>query len=80
MADAILVNKCDPPISTDARMTLFEYKSALKYRRPLYPNFHDPSPVMPVSAKSGDGIPQAWKAITGLHARLKVANLAYGHP
>lgn len=69
----ILVNKCDPPLSTDAKMTLYEYKSAMKFR-PLSPDTGKPDqiPVLPVSARTGHGIADAWSTIRNLAQNLKV--------
>lgn len=75
MADMILVNKCDPPITRDARLTLSEYKSAMKFRQPLYSELYEPAAVLPVSSRTGDGIKEAWDAIHRLHTQLKVLHL-----
>lgn len=72
MTDMILVNKCDPPITRDARLTLSEYKSAMKFRQPLYHELHESAPVLPVSARAGHGIAEAWNAISTLHSKLHV--------
>lgn len=72
MADLILVNKCDPPLSRDAQLALFEYKSALKFQRPLYQGLPYTAKVLPVSARSSTGIKEAWEAITGLAKLLEV--------
>lgn len=72
MADLVLVNKCDPPLSTEAKLTLFEYKSALKFRRPLYEGLQQDFKVQPVSAKAGTGIAEAWESMQQLASNLGV--------
>lgn len=53
-------------------MTLFEYKSAMKFRQPLYSEYAKPAPVLTVSARTGDGIREAWAAIQTLTHDLSV--------
>lgn len=61
IADMILVNKADGALLDTAKRSVTDYTSALHLLRPASPNWT--VPVQHCSAKTGEGIPDAWAKI-----------------
>jgi putative protein kinase ArgK-like GTPase of G3E family len=69
MADLVLVNKAEDPMSQAARQTLAEFKSASKFATSLAR--HEQA-LIAVSAHTGKGVPETWQLILHIHDRLSV--------
>jgi LAO/AO transport system kinase len=68
MADLVLVNKADGTLAGDARRTCAEYAGALKLMRPRPGDPKGYPRALCVSARTGDGLSEAWAAIEALAA------------
>lgn len=68
LADMILVNKADGDLVETARRSVAEYTSALRMLRPASPNWT--VPVQSCSARTGDGIAEAWSRIEAFRDAL----------
>ncbi|WP_425407310.1 methylmalonyl Co-A mutase-associated GTPase MeaB [Hwanghaeella sp.] len=68
LADMILVNKADGDLIDTAKRSVAEYTSALRMLRPASPNWN--VPVLSCSARTGDGIEEAWQKIEAFREAL----------
>lgn len=68
LADMILVNKADGDLIDTAKRSVAEYNSALRMLRPASPNWN--VPVLSCSARTGDGIEEAWQKIEAFREAL----------
>ncbi len=85
LADVVAVNKADGELAAAARHTAADYRHALHMVRPKWPGL--PTPVVPCSALTGDGLDELWTTVTEVHQRLSAdgslcrlrADQAVGH-
>lgn len=68
LADMILVNKADGDLVETAKRSVAEYTSALRMLRPASPNWS--VPVLSCSARTGDGLAEAWTKIEAFRDAL----------
>jgi len=68
LADMILVNKADGDLVQTAKRSVAEYTSALRMLRPASPNWT--VPVLSCSARTGEGIAEAWVKIEAFRDAL----------
>lgn len=68
LADMILVNKADGDLVETAKRSVAEYTSALRMLRPASPNWT--VPVLPCSARTGEGIGETWQQIEAFRDAL----------
>ncbi len=66
IADLILVNKADGPLSAQAKATRAEYAGALRLMRPRPDDPDDYPMALCVSALTGAGLDEAWAAVEWL--------------
>ena len=70
MADLILLNKAEEPMTGDARRALMELRAAQTFRL-------RPSPVLAVSAMKNQGIEAVWSTLKCLESESRVLNNTY---
>lgn len=68
LADMILVNKADGDLVQTAKRSVAEYTSALRMLRAASPNWT--VPVLSCSARTGDGLAEAWAKIEAFREAL----------
>lgn len=68
LADLVVVNKADGPLTTLAEQTASHYRLALHLVRPKRPDIE--APVLTCSSTDGHGIEQVWSSLLELHRHL----------
>ncbi|MEM7340386.1 MAG: methylmalonyl Co-A mutase-associated GTPase MeaB [Actinomycetota bacterium] len=68
LADVVAVNKADGELASAARHTAADYRSALHLVRPKWSG--SPTPVVPCSALTRDGLDAVWATIDEFHGAL----------
>ena len=68
LADLVAVNKSDGPLVDQAKRTAADYRHALHLMRPRWEGLT--TPVLNISAHTGDGLETLWTALSDIHHTL----------